>query len=117
MVFAACGFVALGRVVFQVVMKALQDVQAIDVHHLGLEGHLEVLEEVFGGNQVFHCFVQGQFVHDGLRGQGVVVQVDSSVARATSSSTLLPRRSASSILTRGSSSAMAPPTSPVRRRI
>ena len=35
-------------------MEALQDVQAIHMHHGRVVGHPEIFQEVFGGNQVFH---------------------------------------------------------------
>ena len=46
----------VGRLLGQIVMEALQDMQAIHLDNLGVVSDVEIVEEVLGGSQFVHCF-------------------------------------------------------------
>src|SRR5487761_2469707 len=95
----------------EVVVKALQDVQTIHMHHRRIVFNPKVVQKIFGGNQLLHCLVQCQFVHHAL------LCIISSLFIAwcsTSSSALPPMRSLLSSST--SFSSMACPISKYPRR-
>src|SRR5512135_2233405 len=73
----------------QIVVEALQDVQAVHLHHRRLELDAEIVQEILGGSQFFHCLVQCQCVHLVL----LVCPSLSMLRYSTSSSALPPMRS------------------------